>query len=225
MDYWELKTVKMFQRVCFKIILLLLVIATTACEQQEQGLPYYNTPDFTPMFLSGEEADEKITHVLTDFSLMNQYGKKVTLKNVEDKIHVADFFFTGCGSICPRMTNNLKKIQDAFEGDTNVVLLSYSVTPWKDDVNRLKQYAEEYEIGPQWHLLTGSKNVIYTLARQSYFAEEEFGYSRDSSEFLHTEHVLLIDSHKRIRGIYNGTLSYDMEQLKNDILALKDEEK
>src|SRR5206468_2384547 len=95
-----------------------------------------------------------------------------------------------------------------------VVLLSYSVTPWIDTKEKLKGYKEAKGItNKAWHFLTGDKGSIYTLARQSYFAEEDLGFTRDSSEFLHTEHVLLIDGSGRIRGIYNGTLQLEMAQL------------
>lgn len=84
---------------------------------------------------------------------------------------------------------------------------------------------KKYRInGKKWHLLTGSKNEIYKLARQSYFAEEEPGFNKDSSEFLHTEHTLLIDKKGRIRGIYNATLELEIQQLKEDIYVLKEEE-
>jgi protein SCO1 len=74
-----------------------------------------------------------------------------------------------------------------------------------------------------WHFLTGNKADIYQLARQSYFAEEEIGYNKDSTEFLHTEHFILVDKKKRIRGIYNGTLALEMQQLITDIRVLRDE--
>ncbi|MFX4963500.1 SCO family protein, partial [Acinetobacter baumannii] len=82
----------------------------------------------------------------------------------------------------------------AFANDKDVILLSYSVTPWIDSVPRLKLFANNYKItNPNWHLLTGDKSSIYTLARKSYFAEEDLGFTKDSTEFLHTEHTMLVD--------------------------------
>ena len=144
--------------------------------------------------------------------------------DIEGKIHVANFIFTSCGSICPTMTRHLKLVQDEFRSDTTVVLLSYSVTPWIDTVDKLKIFADKNGINStNWHLLTGNKSEIYTLARQSYFAEEDLGFTKDSTEFLHTEHVLLVDKNKRIRGIYNGTLQLEAEQLIEDIKTLTKE--
>ncbi len=150
---------------------------------------------------------------------------KIKIINVGGKIHVADFFFTSCSSICPVMTNHMKKIDSVYKDDQNIVLLSYSVTPWLDNVKVLKDYAERYHVkNPNWHFLTGSKAEIYTLARQSYFADEDLGFTKDSTNFLHTEHFLLIDKNKRIRGIYNGTLELEIDQLIKDIAILKKEE-
>lgn len=186
----------------------------------EDRLPYYNTPDFTASF----SANDGTPHFISDFSFTDQDGNTVTQKSVEGKIHVADFFFTSCGSICPRMTHSMKTIADAFPGDSSLVLLSYSVTPWIDSVGRLREYAAKNNINSkQWHLLTGSKSKIYDLARRSYFAEEEPGFTKDSTEFLHTEHFLLVDKNKRIRGIYNGTLQTEMQQLIADIGVLEKE--
>ncbi len=185
-------------------------------------MPYYNTPDFTPHFIeSTDEVGQKITHTIDSFSFTDQAGEKITLAAIEGKIHVANFIFTSCGSICPIMTKHMKLVQEKFGNSSDVVVLSYSVTPWMDDVKRLKKYAEENEItSPNWHLLTGKKSEIYTLARQSYFAEEDLGFTKDSTEFLHTEHVLLIDQSKRIRGIYNGTLQLEIEEMIRDIERL-----
>lgn len=123
------------------------------------------------------------------------------------------------------MTKNMKLVQAEFKNPSEVVILSYSVTPWMDSVPRLKSYADNQGISySNWHLLTGSQDEIYKLARQGYFAEEDLGFSKDSTDFLHTEHVLLIDRTRRIRGIYNGTLTLDMQQLIEDIKNLQAED-
>lgn len=204
------------------IILFLVLLASCAAKKQQTALPYYNTPDFTPYFIKNKtEVSQKINHSISNFSFTDQNGKQITQKDIEGKIHVADFIFTSCGSICPVLTSHLKLVQDAFSNNSNVVILSYSVTPWIDSVARLKKYAQNNNIvSPNWHFLTGNKNEIYSLARTSYFAEEDLGFTKDSSDFLHTEHILLVDGYKKIRGIYNGTLQLDIEQMIKDIDAL-----
>lgn len=169
--------------------------------------------------------EEQITHRIGTFQFINQHNKTIDQSVIENKIHVANFIFTSCGSICPVLTENMKLVQGAFGSDEKVVMISFSVTPWIDDVARLNAYAERNDIrSKNWHLLTGKKSEIYTLARQSYFAEENLGFTKDSTEFLHTEHILLVDPSKRIRGIYNGTLKFDILQLIEDIKLLRKKE-
>jgi protein SCO1/2 len=199
----------------------------TSCRQKENAaaLPYYNSPDFTPLFLSDADSIRaKVTHTLSNFRFTDQHGKTFGSQELKGKIHVANFFFTGCGSICPGMMQKLKKLNGSLRADPNVQIVSFSVTPWRDSVPKLKSYAELNGFqSPNWHLLTGDRAAIYTLARQAYFAEESLGFSKDSTDFLHTEHVLLIDPSLRIRGVYNGTLALDMEQLLIDLKNLQRE--
>lgn len=207
------------------IICCLAVLISCSAKKEQPTLPYYNTPEFTPEFFSSQkEAQQKINHTIGNFSMLDQQGNTITQKDIEGKIHVANFIFTRCGSICPVMTSHLKMVQQEFKNNADVVMLSYSVTPWIDSVIILKKYAENNEIiSPDWHLLTGNKSEIYNLARRSYFAEEDLGFTKDSTDFLHTEHILLVDRSKRIRGIYNGTLQLEVNQLSKDIhLLLKE---
>jgi protein SCO1 len=190
----------------------------------KNDLPYYNTANFDPQFLTTAEAKKQINHVIANFSMTDQHNKTITQRAIEGKIHVANFFFTSCGSICPKMTNNLLEFQEKFKTAKDIVLLSYSVTPWQDNVSVLNNFAEKYKItAPNWHLLTGKKEQIYKLARQSYFAEENIGFAKDTSEFMHTEHLLLIDKNKKIRGIYNATLQLEIQQLIKDVETLRKE--
>jgi protein SCO1/2 len=187
--------------------------------QQVLRLPYYNTPDFTPVWEKTKDA-----HSINAFTCTDQYGKTITEKSLDGKITVVSFFFTSCGGICPQITNNLKKANHHFAENDHVQLLSYSVTPEIDTPERLHWYVQKNELDDRnWHLLTGNKSEIYALARQSYFAEEEMGFTKDSTDFLHTEHVLLIDPQKHIRGVYNGTIALDAERLIDDIALLLQE--
>lgn len=223
MDYWEQKIVKMY-RIAFLLLSSLLIQSCAENGKKEQPLPYYNGPEFTPIFLNDEAAATKITHWIADFSFLNQDSLTVNQDAIENKIHVANFIFTSCGSICPSMTTHMKIISDSTHNDPEVVLLSFSVTPWIDRPYILKNYKNRNGIkNKNWHFLTGSKGDIYRLARRSYFAEEDLGFSKDSTEFLHTEHFILVDKQKKIRGIYNGTLMLEMQNLLDDIRTLKQE--
>ena len=143
---------------------------------------------------------------------------------MEGKIYVADFFFTTCPGICPKMTNSMSDIQKEFINDDDILLLSHSVTPEKDNVSVLKKYAQDKKIDfKRWKLLTGSKNEIYDLGRNYYFVEEDEGVKKGNDVFLHTENFILIDKQRHIRGIYNGLDPNSIQNLIRDIKILKAE--
>ncbi len=213
----------------YRIVFLLLSSALFfSCKEKSKesiDMPYYNSAEFDPIFINDKSQVPKIiTHTIDNFSFLNQDSIAINESTIENKIHVVNFIFTSCGSICPVMTSNFKIVGNSFKNDNEVVLLSYSVTPWIDKPYVLKNYKTKNGItNTNWHFLTGDRASIYKLARQSYFAEENIGFSKDSTEFLHTEHVILVDKTNRIRGIYNGTLSLEMKHLVEDIRSLKEE--
>lgn len=212
-------------RTVFSLINILLVVCIMGCSSDATQIPYYNTPDFTPIFLSdNQELKNTITHQVSDFSFINQNNQIITNKEIEGKVHVANFMFTSCTSICPDMTGNMKLVEEAFFNDERVAVLSYSVTPWIDTPDKLLDYVKLNDIKTNnWHFLTGNKSDIYSLARESYFAEESIGFSKDSTDFLHTEYFILVDKNKRIRGVYNGTLMLESKQVVEDIKILLEE--
>lgn len=203
------------------LIIILIACSILACQQKNETLPFYATPDFEPTW--NPKHPENL-HTISSFSCINQNGKIITDKNLVGKITIVNFIFTSCGGICPDMTRNLRTIQDTFLQNPAIHFLSYSVKPWEDSVTRLKEFANIFGINEKkWDLLTGDKTQIYTLARKSYYAEEDAGLNKDSSAFLHTENVLLIDKNKHIRGLYKGTLPLDMQHLISDIHCLINE--
>ena len=203
--------------------LLVIVLVACSCRQlNKERLPFYNTPDFTPQWISITDKKYSSIHTIAPFSFFNQNGANITNKNVEGKICVANFFFTTCTSICPKMMNNLKKVQQAFLNNKDVAILSHSVLPETDSVQRLSSYARQFHVNSdQWWLLTGNKDEIYQMARKSYFADEETGYNKSSHEFLHTENCVLVDQKGRIRGVYNATLELEMNKLIEHIKILQ----
>lgn len=185
-------------------------------------------PIYQPAAVSYELVDSTLQHVkkyhkIADFELTNQNGKIITQKDYADHIYVADFFFTTCPSICPIMTSNMGKLQQYFQKDDHVKLLSFSVTPAIDSVEQLKKYAIEKGVDDRkWNLLTGDKKQIYSLARKSYFVVKNDG---DGGPFdmIHTENFVLVDPDRRIRGYYDGTSDTAMESLKEDLAVLAEE--
>ena len=184
-------------------------------------LPIYNPADFNPELVDKSLQNKKQYHRVSDFSLINQNGKTVTQEQYKNKIYVADFFFTRCGSICPIMTNNIGILQREFLKDEDVMFLSLSVTPEIDSVSILREYANNKGvIDSKWNITTGNKEHIYELARKSYFAVVEQG-DGGLQDFIHTPNFILIDKKKQIRGIYDGTNDEDIKRIIEDIKFLK----
>jgi len=188
------------------------------------ALPFFNQPDWTPEWIGETDSAYKNIHVIPSFSFLDQNGIVVDENLVNGKIYVANFFFTKCRNICPKMTNNMHLLQESFKDDTSILLLSHSVTPETDDVMVLNKYALDNKVdAAKWHLLTGDKKAIYGLAKQQYFAGDTVGYYQSGNEFLHTENFILVDQHRRIRGVYNGTLPVEINRIIEDIAILKSE--
>ena len=207
-------------RTVFNSIILLTFFCN--CNNQPDYLPYYNTPDFSPFFLNrSNEIKSIISHKIGNFEAKSHQINNFSNEDLKGKVHIANFMFTSCTRICPIMTNNLKIVSEAYKNHPEFLMISFSVTPWIDSIPKLQSFAKSYGItAKNWHLLTGKKSEIYKLARKSYFAEKNLGFTKDSSEFLHTEHVVLVDKKLRLRGIYNATLKLEMKQLKEDIALL-----
>jgi protein SCO1/2 len=166
-------------------------------------------PIITPRDVNPEMVDSLVQHIgynhkIAPFAFTNQNGKKITNKDYEGKIYVADFFFTTCQTICPKMTDNMVWLQDKIKNNPKVKLLSHSVFPDEDTVEVLKKYAKEKGvIDEKWNLVTGNQKEIYKIARQSYLAVKT-GKPEEMFDMVHTENFVLVDQKGRIRGFYNG---------------------
>ncbi|APS38285.1 MULTISPECIES: SCO family protein [Salegentibacter] len=192
--------------------------------------PKERLPVFQPDMVNAELVDSTVQyvrkyHTVKDFKLINQNGDTITEDFYEDKIYVADFFFTTCLTICPVMTDHMLKIQEKIKDDPEVLLLSHTVFPKTDSVPVLKEYAiEKGVLDEKWNLVTGDKKHIYDLARKSYLASKSNG-DGGPYDMIHTENFVLVDKEKRIRGFYDGTDAEAIEDLLHDIKVLKAEYK
>ena len=161
-------------------------------------------------------------HVLADFSLPNQHGSTTTLKDWKGKIVVADFFFTHCPVVCPKMTRSLKRVQQLYMNDKDLLIASFTVDPERDSVAQLAKYAAKMDITKNWTLLTGPKKDLYLLARKSFLITATDG-DGGPDDFIHSELLILVDPEQRIRGYYNGTIPAEVDDLVRDIQRLKEE--
>lgn len=198
-----------------------------------KSLPIYNPSDVNPELVDSTVQYIANNHRIADFKFTNQNGKIITQKDYEDKIYVADFFFTTCPTICPKMTDNMVWLQNQIKNNPKVMLLSHSVTPDIDSVPVLKKYAvEKGVLDAKWNLVTGDKKDIYYIARKSYLAVKT-GKPEEMYDMVHTENFVLVDSKKRVRGFYDGTNLdqptepgiKNVKQLLEDILWLCENDK
>ncbi|MEM7084731.1 MAG: SCO family protein [Bacteroidota bacterium] len=213
-----------FFGIVLAILSVIIIFSIYSVLKPTPRLKIYQPADFNAEVVDTSLQHVKKYHKIANFNLTNQNGITVTQEDYKDKIYVADFFFTTCQTICPIMTDNMVHIQNKLKDDANVLLLSHSVTPEIDSVERLKRYALEKGVNDaKWNLVTGDRKQIYTLARKSYLAVKDYP---DIEEYgmIHTENFVLIDTKKRIRGIYDGTNLEAIESLLKDIEILKKEE-
>ena len=203
------------------VVLILGMLVVYPMLKRDPKLKIYKPSDVNPKLVDESVRNYELEHSVAEFELYNQDADTINLNDVDGKIYVADFFFTTCGNICPKMTTQMKILHDFYLVDEDIMFVSHTVYPEEDSVKVLKAYADKYKINSnKWLLLTGEKQVIYDLARKSYFAvlTEGDGGERD---FIHTENFMLMDKQQRIRGYYDGTLPEDMERLKKDIEILR----
>jgi protein SCO1/2 len=223
-----------------KVVLLvvLLVIPSLAYLYMKTGKNNFKSLEiFGPIepiekTVDGKTVIDTVYHSINGFSLLDQDSNVVTESIVKGKIHVANFFFTTCKTICPKMSNEMIRVQSAFKNDPDVKIISYTVNPEYDTPSILKVYADKhYAIKDQWYFLTGDKKVIYDLARNSYFLVATEG-DGGPDDFIHSEMFVLIDKEGRIRGsldkrgniqTYDGTNTLDVKRLIEDIEVLKRE--
>lgn len=175
-------------------------------------LPFIGPVDVT-------EKGDTIHHAVPAFSFIDQEGKTKTDKNLEGKIYVANFFFVTCPSICPKMTDQLKRVQDANKGNDELKILSHTVNPEQDSVSVLKEYAIKHGAdNKQWWFLTGNKDSIYSIAATGYFVQAAQG--KTANDFFHSQDLILVDKEKHIRAIRDGLDPADVDTLIDEIKLL-----
>ena len=185
---------------------------------------YENKLQKLPVLGKPEQVNGKsIDHTIAAFSFTDQDGNRYNKSFWKNKIVVADFFFTHCPTICPKMTNSLKQLRAAYKNDETVLINSFTVDPENDQPEVLKKYADKFNLDQQgWKLLTGDKKEIYKLARNSFFITATDG-DGGPGDFIHSQYLVLVDTQGRIRGYYDGTNDTETSQLIQDIKKLKHE--
>lgn len=208
----------------FVLILVIAVLIGWRLLRPREALPVYHPKQLDRRLVDPHVQQQHGEHHISDFDLVDQQGRHITLKEVGGRIIVADFFFTTCATICPKMSVQMGRVQEEFKDEPRLVLLSHSVTPEMDSVPVLAEYAQRHGADPErWHFLTGDRKQIYDLARRSYFAAMDEG-DGGPDDFVHTENFVLVDPQRRLRGFYDGTSKADVDRLIADIGKLLEEQ-
>lgn len=212
--------------ILFSILLLpsLLYLLLNTGSNNFTPLPILGPRQPITVIENGEEVTDTLYHTIPEFSFTNQFGKTINSKDVEGKIYVADFFFTSCPTICPQMATHMLQIQNRFADRDDFLLLSHTIDPKNDDVERLKEYGEKVHAEKGfWHLLTGEKDSIYKIAMEGYFVSAMKDDSAPGG-YLHSGQFVLVDKKGRIRGLFDGTSTSDVNNLYDAVEILYREE-
>jgi protein SCO1/2 len=163
-----------------------------------------------------------VLNYVQTFAFSNQEGKKITQKDVSGKVYVAEYFFTTCKGICPKMNSNVKKLSLEFANEPDFRILSYTVDPETDSIGRMKRYADSLGAdASKWWFLTGRKDSLYSLARGSYLLDDPKNNDININEqFIHTQFLALVDKSGRVRKIYDSLKKEELDELEKDIRTL-----
>lgn len=168
------------------------------------------------------KVNDTLWHTIPEFQFMGHNGKPVTKETLKDKIYVANFFFTNCPGICPKVSSQMQRIQREFKLDEEFMLLSHTVDPDRDDVVALSNYADAYEVdSSKWLMVTGEKVDLYQHIRHGYLLPDVRPGNGDEDDFIHSERIVLVDKAGVIRGYYDGTVPAEVNRLMVDIRILK----
>ena len=207
----------------FALFFIIGVSVTFYLQQPKiKKLPVINPVDLEPEMVDPEVLMERkgFGHTIGDFEFTNQNGEIFSQNDLDNCVYVAEYFFTTCGSICPIMNKQMQRVHEKYKSQLDFRILSFTVDPEVDNVERMKAYAEGHNAGSQWQFLTGKKEDLYNLARKSFFdlkpAEAE-NLGDAGSDFIHTNNFVLVDRKSRIRGYYDGTKATSVDSLMVDI--------
>lgn len=190
---------------------------TTATET----LPFYRDSTLTPTWLTAAAARTPTMHRVAAFRAENQHDRTVTNAALAGRVTLVHFFFTHCVDICPTTTSNVARTLSAIGADPRAQVLSFSITPERDSVPLLRQFATLHGLTDvRWHLLTSDRAQIEQLARTSFFVRIGDGKSWGVDQIAHTETVLLVDGDGRLRGVYASSLPLEMERAAADARTL-----
>jgi protein SCO1/2 len=200
------------------VCLALLLLNIGACKPKK--LPYLGEREVVAIQKNGQSVQDTVYHQIPDFEFINQDSIKVNNQTFEGKIYIADFFFTTCPTICPKMKSQLLRVYERYKNNPNVGILSHTIDPRHDSVSTLKEFANNLGIsGNMWQFVTGKKEDIYKIGQKSYMVTA----TEDSTQpggIVHSGAFILVDKQRHIRGLYDGTLPDAVDKMMKDMETL-----
>ena len=215
------KVMRLFAVVGIVVVGIIIAYILSKSQLEEKQLPVIQPKDLKSDMVNPDLLEVGIGHRIGSFAFQNQNDETITREMVKGKIFVVEYFFTTCGTICPKMTEQMTRVQQRFRDNDELKILSFTVNPAIDTVEVMKAYAEKHgAVDGQWHFLTGEKEALYDLARKSFFVlkpAEAANLGDAGSDFIHTNNFVLVDRELRIRGYYDGTSITEVNELMEDI--------
>lgn len=202
----------------YNLVFILVLLIGFSCKS-ESGNSSAELPILGERYVN--ENQDTVYHQIADFAFINQLGDTITNADVVGKIYVADFFFTSCPTICPIMKKEMLRVYEKYKGVPNFKILSHSIDPTHDTQVILKDFAEKLgvEDASTWNFLTGDQEEIFEIGQTSYLTTA-MADQEEPGGFLHSGAFLLVDGNGRIRGVYDGTKSDQVDRLISDIPKL-----
>ena len=148
-----------------------------------------------------------VINQIADFTLTDQNGRATTLANLSNHVWVADIIFTRCAGPCPRMTAQMKSLQDLLPAASSAKLVTLTTDPDFDTPEILKRYGERFNADfNRWTFLTGTKKEIASLGSGS-LKLSAVPVKLDEQKnpvdlFIHTTIFVVVDKHAQLRGIF-----------------------
>jgi protein SCO1/2 len=169
----------------------------------------------------GEKIPDSTYRVIPNYKFQTQSGDSLELDSLHGNIYVADFFFATCPGICPKLSNSLERVQQAFVRESNFRIVSFSVDPAKDSMPALRKYAAVHNAIPgKWYFLRGSKQDVFDLASKGFSLTAKDDEDGGPEAFIHSEKLVLVDQSGNIRGYYSGVDTNRVNKLLGDIVLL-----
>ncbi len=199
----------------YSFCLIVFALFIFGCKAEKERLPYLGNMDI----VNGDT----LYHLVPDIALTDQDSNSLLLSEQADKLYIADFFFTSCPSICPKVTKQMLRLYERYKEDDRVLLISHTIDQRHDSVSVLHRYAKNLDVNTErWKFVTGEKDSIFYLANE-YFVSVVEDPSAPKG-FDHSGRIILVDKDRHVRGFAEGTDPESVTKFFKIVDKLLDEE-